>query len=187
MTSTPLEIRWNNGNGYRFNESLWAAIQRDGWDAITKEVIAVGLSEAEASRREQEVIAILDAVNPEKGYNRELGGLGGDKIISEASRKKMSKAKMGDRNPNFGTHFSDERKAKLSASNTGKKRSLETCARIGKAKSKPVAQYSRDGVLLEVFESARKACETTGVHWSHISKTCKHQQPTAGGFRWEFA
>ena len=186
-TSTPLEVRWNNGNGYRFCEGLWESIQSDGWDSITKEVVAVGLTEEEASKREQELIVQLDTINPERGYNRELGGVGKLKKISDASREKMSKAHMGERNFNFGKHFTEEHRAKLSASNRGKKRSETQRILIGKMHEKPVVQYDLCGKMIAVFDSAKKAMAKTGIDRSHISKVCKHQQSTAGGFRWEFA
>ena len=186
-TSTPLEQRWQNGNGYRFCERLWDEIQQFGWDSITKEVVAVGLSEADASKMEQHLIAKLDTTNPDKGYNRELGGVNGRKIVSPRSRKRMSKSKLGLLNPNYGKHFSEEHRTKIALSNKGLKRSRETCERIGKSHERPVAQYSRNGSLLAVYDSGKKASDMTGVDRAHISKVCKHQRATAGGYRWEFA
>lgn len=186
-TSTLLEARWNNGNGYRFCEGLWAAIRRDGWDSITKEVVAVGLTEEAASLREQELIARLDTTNPERGYNRELGGVGRSKIISDASRAKMSQSHMGERNFNYGKHFSEEHRAKLSVSNVGKKRSEQTRRNIAKSKERPVAQYGLDGSLIAVYESGKDAAKATGTQAGHISKVCKHQRSTAGGFVWAYA
>lgn len=186
-TSTPLEQRWQNGNGYRFCEGLWNEIQQFGWDSITKEVVAVRLSEADASKMEQDLIARLDTINPNKGYNRELGGVNGRKIISKTSKVKMRNAKLGERNPNFGQHFSQDHRAKLSASNTGKKRSIETRIRVGLAKEKPVAQYSLNGTLLVLYESGKKAGMATGIDPAHISKVCNHRRATAGGYRWEYA
>lgn len=186
-TSTPLEVRWNNGNGYRFCDGLWETIQQYGWNSISKEVVAVGLSEVEASKIEQRLIAEFDATNPDKGYNRELGGVCNHKIISDRSREKMKSSKLGERNPNFGKHFSEEHRAKLSASNTGVKRSVATREKCGKAKEKPVNQYSILGVFLAQYESGIKAAIATGTDNRHISKVCNHKRATAGGYRWEFA
>ena len=73
------------------------------------------------------------------------------------------------------------------ASNYGKKRSASTCERIGKAKEKPVIQYSRCGQFLAQYESGKVAGEMTGVDARHISKVCNHLRLTAVGYRWEFA
>lgn len=186
-TSTSLEVRWRNGNGYRFCEGLWDVIQKFGWESINKEVVAVGLSKSDASDLEQRLIAAFDSANPEKGYNCELGGLNNRKIVSYRSREKMRKSKTGELNPNYGKHFSEDHRAKLSASNYGKKRSASTCERIGKAKEKPVIQYSRCGQFLAQYESGKVAGEMTGVDARHISKVCNHLRLTAGGYRWEFA
>ena len=186
-TSVPLEVRWKNGNGYRFCEELWDMIQQFGWSSITKTVVAVGLNKSEASELEQRLIAELDSANPKRGYNRELGGVNGFKIVSDCSREKMSRSKLGELNPNYGTHFSQERRAKIAASNMGKKRSAETCARIGKSKEKPVYQYSMSGVLLAEYESGKVAERETGIDRKHISKACNHKRKTAGGYRWEFS
>ena len=186
-TSTPLEVRWRNGSGYRFCEGLWEVIRQFGWESIVKEVVAVGLSKSAASDLEQRLIAKLDTTNPDKGYNRELGGVNDLKKVSDRSREKMRKSKTGELNPNYGKHFSEEHRAKLSASNTGKKRSAETRERVGKAKERAVAQYSANGSLLAVYESGKKAAQATGVDAAHICKVCRHYRVTAGGYRWEFA
>lgn len=186
-TSTPLEVRWKNGNGYRFCEELWDVIQQFGWESIVKEVVAVGLSKSAASDLEQRLIAKFDTTNPSKGYNRELGGLNERKIISDQSRERMSKSKTGELNPNYGKHFSKDHRIKIAVSNKGQKRSTETCERIGKAKEKPVNQYSLSGTFLARYESGKKAGIATGTDHRHISKVCQHQRATAGGYRWEFA
>lgn len=184
VTSQPVKRRWNNGNGYRHHTELWSKIKSDGWESIHKEVIETGLDKQSASRLEQELIRRLDSTNPLKGYNRDLGGLASDKLVSPATRYKIRMSVTGDRNPNFGKHFSKEHCSKIAESNRGQTRSCETCANIGKAKEKPVAQYSIDGHLIAVFESGRKAALATGIQAAHISKVCKCQRATAGGYWW---
>lgn len=185
-TSTSLRERFNHGNGYRFCKPLWEVICEDGWESIEQIVAADGLCEAEASEMEQRLIAEYDSTNPEKGYNRELGGLGKRKVISDATKKKFS-ARKGPLNGNFGKHFTEEHKRKLSESNRGQKRSPETCARIGEAMSKPVAQYSREGSFIAMFPNGKVAEEATGVDKRHISHVCCGKRKTAGGYVWKFA
>ena len=180
-TSQPVKRRWNHGNGYRKHPELWLAIKSQGWDTIRKEI---ELDKTSASRLEQELIEHFESTNPIKGYNRDLGGLTNDKELSVSTRNKISVALLGEKNANYGKHFSEEHRQKIAESNRGKKRSYETCIRIGKAKEKPVAQYSANGIFIAVYESARKAALATGVQVSHISKVCKHQRMTAGGYMW---
>lgn len=52
--------------------------------------------------------------------------------------------------------------------------------------SKAVAQYSVDGDLMGVYESARKANLETGVPYKSISLCCLGKNHTAYGFVWKF-
>lgn len=187
ITSLSPGKRWNNGNGYRFLPELWKSIIENGWDSINKEIVAVDLSKEEASELEKVLIEKYQSHLMAHGYNRELGGLDEYKLVSEDTRQKISQSHIGCRNPNFGVHFTKLHRQKISASNTGKVRSDETKARIGKSKEKPIAQYSRNGMLLAIWESGRKAAICTGVQAGHISKVCKHKRKTAGGFVWAYA
>ena len=99
----------------------------------------------------------------------------------------MSELKLGHLNPNYGVHFSEERKRKLSASNAGQTRSAETREKIRKSREKPVMQLSVDGHVIAVYDSAVKAGTATGTQPGHISKVCRHKRSTAGGFVWAYA
>ena len=186
-TSMDVHKRWNHGNGYRFNKPLWEQIQTYGWDSVDAKVVASGLSETEASRLEQKLINSFQSYSQKYGYNKELGGVGKEKIISSETRKKMREACTGTKNHNYGQTFSEEHKRKISESNQGKKRSDITCKKIGKSKSKPVTQYSVDGAFVATYASAREAAAVTGAQAGHISKVCKRQRQTAGGYCWSFA
>ena len=187
VTSAPVEVRWNNGNGYRFRKALWEKIKSKGWDTIAKEVVATDLDEKSASELEKALIARFDSTNPTKGYNTDLGGIRGYRMVSPLSRTKMSEAISGNLNHNYGKHFSEEHKRKIAESNRGQKRTPETSKNIGKAKEKPVLQIGLNGSIIARFDSGRQASLITGVQSSHISKVCKHQRSTAGGFVWAYA
>ena len=186
-TSAPVKVRWNNGNGYRFCKPLWEKIQSQGWDTIVKEIVATDLDEKSASELEKALIARFDSTNPTNGYNTDLGGIRGYRLVSETSRIRISEATKGDLNHNYGKHFSEKHKQKIAESNMGKKRTQETSKNIGKAKEKPVVQIGLDGSVIARFDSGRQASLITGVQSSHISKVCKHQRSTAGGFVWAYA
>ena len=186
-TSTPIKVRWNNGNGYRFCAALWEKIKSQGWDSITKEIVATDLDMKSASELEKALIDRFDSTNPTKGYNIELGGVKVYRSVSSASRNRMSESVKGERNPNYGKRFSDDHKRKIAESNRGKKRTIETCANIGKSKEKPVIQMTLKGSVIAKFDSGKQAALITGIQSSHISKVCKHQRSTAGGFVWVYA
>lgn len=186
-TSKSPKQRWNRGNSYRCYPEFWAVIAQDGWDSIEKTIIAEGLSESEASRLEKETIAKFNSADERFGYNRDLGGLSKDRIISERSRLKNRMSQLGPLGPNYGKHFSDEHRRKLSESNKGKKRSAETCENMRRVQEIAVKQFSTSGELIAVWDSGKKAAIATGVQAAGISKVCKHQQATAGGYIWTFA
>lgn len=82
----------------------------------------------------------------------------------------------------------DEDKLNNNASN------LEWCtakynATYGSAKncrSQVVRQYTVDGVVVKQWDSLKEASETTGIKYQCISKCCRHEQKTAGGYKWEY-
>lgn len=186
-TSQPLRSRWNNGNGYRFNQEMWEEIKTHGWENIEKVVVADGLSKTEASAIEQKTIALYRSSTTAFGFNRELGGICGDKIIPLSVKEKMRRSCVGEKNHNYGTHFSSEHRKKLAKANLNKKRSAETCKRIGEAKKKPVSQYSLSGEYLATFDCGKSAAIATNTQAGHIAKVCKRQRASAGGFVWRYA
>ena len=61
--------------------------------------------------------------------------------LSPETRAKMSSAKIGDKNPNYGKHLSEETKAKISAACRGKQLSAETKTKLRKVLSAKAAIY----------------------------------------------
>ena len=57
---------------------------------------------------------------------------------------------------------------------------------ISKALSKPVAQYSEDGELIKVWQSATEAACQLDICYQNISKTAQGNRKTCGGFVWKY-
>lgn len=186
-TTQKPKSRWNHGNGYRFCEDMWNLIVSQGWESFQTDVIKTDLTYDEACKMEQELIVKYDACNPEKGFNREGGGIFKKKIVLDSTRKRISEAQMGEKNNNYGKPRPDDVKEKIRLSNLGKKRSAETCKRVGKAKEKPVAQFTKDGEFVAEYPSGKIAAEMTGIRKYCISKNCLGKQATAGGYVWRYA
>lgn len=58
--------------------------------------------------------------------------------------------------------------------------------RIAKAHSKPVAQYTLEGVLITAYSSSSEAERLTGVYNPNISLCCRGKRKTAGGYIWRY-
>ena len=56
--------------------------------------------------------------------------------------------------------------------------------KISEKVSKKVAQYTKDGVLIAVWDSMTIASKEIGVCISEISKCCKDNKYSAGGYKW---
>lgn len=55
------------------------------------------------------------------------------------------------------------------------------------ALSKTVAQYSKDGELIKVWQSAREASRQLGISQGNISLAVQGKRKTCGGFVWKYA
>ena len=99
----------------------------------------------------------------------------------------MRESHRGEKNFNYGKHFSEEHKEKIAESNRGQKRSEETRRNIGLSKRKAVSQYTRNGAFLATYESGRIAEAITGVPAYAISKVCRGDRLLAGGYIWKFS
>ena len=75
ITSIKAEERWKNGHGYCKNKYFWRAINKYGWKEGFEHIILFeGLSKEVACLLEECYIALYDSANPNRGYNRTLGG-----------------------------------------------------------------------------------------------------------------
>lgn len=91
------ESRWGrDGSGYREHPYFWHAIQKYGWDNFEHEVIASNLTKEEADNFEKLLIAKLNLLNPNRGYNLQEGGSNGRP--SEITLQKMREANSGSKN-----------------------------------------------------------------------------------------
>ena len=108
------------------------------------------------------------------------------KKISEAAKERFSDPAnhpfygkpigIGEDNPFYGKHHSDETKQKISDANSG--------GNNGRARK--IAQYNKQGVLIEVWDCIRDASVNLNVNYSSIGACCNGRQKTAGGFVWQY-
>ena len=89
-TGNPVEKRWGNGWQYHKNSPIHKAIRTIGWKNFKKEILYEKLTKEGGSKLEKWFIAYYDSGNPEKGYNRALGGFGKGVRMSDAAKKANS-------------------------------------------------------------------------------------------------
>ena len=58
--------------------------------------------------------------------------------------------------------------------------------RLGKAQSKPVAQYAQDGELIKIWPSAREFERQTGFSHGYICNSANGKRKQAYGFIWKY-
>ena len=112
------ESRWANGNGYKESPYFYNAIQKYGWNNFEHKVVLSNLDIDDANDFEQLLIAKLDTMNRDKGYNLRSGGK--NSKLSESVKEKISKNHAdfrGKNHPNYGKHLSEQARQKISISN----------------------------------------------------------------------
>lgn len=131
-------------------------------------------------------------VNPRKG-----------KTHTDEAKRKNSEAHKGEKHPMYGTHKSEETKKKIGDAQKGAKNHMygktgekhhlygthiseEQKQIIRERQSKKVGQYTLDGELVAVYESAKHAAQTVQRDHSSICSCCRGKKKTCGGFKWKY-
>lgn len=209
ITHLKPEYRWNSGRGYKTNKHFYNAITLYGWDNIKHEIIDEFQTQKEAEEKERELIFHYRSYDNRFGYNKALGG----HALSEESRKKISdtRRKKQIKPYWFGKHMPKETREKLSKARKGKHIHIteEWRLHIAEAKrgeknpnyGKPMREASRKALLAAherpvvqivngeevIYRSAKVAGDITGICNCNITRVCKKQRATAGGYVWKYA
>ena len=150
---------------------LYNAIRLHGWENFTVQILHEFRREGNW-REHLDELEIQEIVQrgtlAPNGYNNETGG-NRNKVLHEDTKALMSAARSGERHAMFGKHHSDEARELLREANM-----------------KSVQQWTKNGELLRTFESIEEASSISGADGSHITKVCKGERKTAGGFKWKF-
>lgn len=198
ITSAGCKRRWQNGNGYKTQQYFYRAIEKYGWNNFQHIVLFNNLTEDEAKLLEQCYIALYNTTDKDKGYNITDGGEGvrGYKHTEEW-KQKMSKARSGKNNPNYGKHLSEETKQKISMNHadmsgknnpfynrthTEETRQKMSEAKIGKyaGKNNPKAKSIICITTNRVFFTVREAANYYNIDESGILKCCKGKRNYCG-------
>ena len=93
VTGKTVEERWNKGRGYSRGTPIREAIRKYGWESFQHEILCEKLTRDGAEKLEKAFITYYDSSDPEKGYNRFLGGLGKGAHMSEVTKQLSREAK----------------------------------------------------------------------------------------------
>ena len=106
------------------------------------------------------------------------------RTVNSEGRRKMSEAKrgfyLGSQNPYFGKSHSEESKIKMKEKAKLRNFSYSKAA-------KPIKQIDLNtGLIIKIWESAKKAGESLANSHSSITQCCKNKRISALGFGWEY-
>lgn len=144
--------------------------------------------------------------DPKYGYNLHSGGITNFEV-SDSTKLKLSKSKLGKLNPNYGKdlsgknapmygkHHSEKTKQLYSQQRKGKNNSF-----YGKHHTEESKQKMRDNLpkravaqidiqtneIINTFVSQKEAERQTGIYHSNIAKCCKGKSHHAGGYKWRY-
>jgi len=104
------------------------------------------------------------------------------RVQSESEKQKRIESRKG-------YVHTKETKAKMSTSHKGKMVSKEHLEKLQKgqilANSKPISQYTLDGVFLQHWQSATIAAKELGLHIASIRNCVRNVTKSSGGYIWK--
>lgn len=115
---------------------------------------------------EKYFIEKYDTTNHDKGYNLDIGGNGAGRM-SEETKKKLSKSKMGNQAMK-GIKLSEEWKKHLSEAQPHKRRILCIETNV-------------------IYDSFADAARKTGLNRTKIVSVCTGKRRTTGGYHFKYA
>ena len=203
ITRQKLNRRWRDGQGYKQNIRMTNAIKKYGWENITHEVIAEGLTEKEAADLEVRLIKEWDLMNQERGYNyaeggthphhsddtkKKIGETSKGRKHSEEFKRWISERNAGSGNFMYGKHHTEETKRKISESKKG-----SVSPNRGKFGGDHPSHIEVDmidaktGEVVNHFRSFKEAADYIGRSPSGISSAVNGICSTCGGYAWKRA
>ena len=177
QTSQELKRRIQNGSGYKDNHRLCADVAKFGFDSFEVGVLAETESQSEADELERHYISKYDSTNESCGYNNELGGLRGYKVLNRAKDKRRNALK--------GYRHTEEFKIQVSNKLKGRIISEEHRRKIGDGNKKRVCLVDDFGNVLKVYSSNQEAAQDNNASIAGISMCCHGKKKTIKGLRFK--
>ena len=171
ITSQDPKKRWGrNGYGYKQkNLTFYNAIVDVGWDNISHLIIADNLTKKEATELEEQLIREYKTYDSNYGYNKSIGYKYTEEMKITKSNEYIDKY-IGEMNPMYGKHHTEESKKKMSESKVGK----YTNSKHSQAKKIICI------TTMTVFNCIKEGAEFYGIDGGHISSCCKGKRNYCG-------
>ncbi len=138
--------KWQLKNNRHDNDHLQKSYNKYGDCEFSFNLLELLSPKDNLIEREQFYIDLLEAVNPELGYNL---------------------------SPTAGSSF-------------GTKRTQASKDKVSTTNGRKVFQYSKDGALINIYDSAYIAARLCGLKKSVIKSACYGHKKTYGGFIWKY-
>ncbi len=152
QTCRSLKVRWSSHTHSNACRYLHNAIEKYRAENFEIEALVTVQTKEEMDYYEREIIKFLDLRNPEKGYNLTDGGEGTPgRVLSSETKAKISAA-------NSGRKRSLKDVARMSLTHLGKVFPFETRVKMSAAaigNNRAVGNYNRRGVVLSPETKAR--------------------------------
>lgn len=178
------------------------AVKKYGWENIRHDILADNLTADQAADMEIRLIADLQLLDPDKGYNLATGGVHPNH--TPETRKKIGEKSKGRKHSSSFCEWISERNAGENNFMYGKKHSEETKQKISEAKkgctspnkgkfgsehpsSKSVAALDPETMEpIAAFGSIKEAAAFIHRCPSGIQAVLHGKQFVCGGFAWEY-
>ena len=157
---------------------------------LIKEIIEDTFSDRDSAIRSEKNL-ILKCINDKLNRNYNIPGVGfhnTDRKFGTITRKKMSKSRIGSKNPMYGKTHTDDVKIKLSEFRTGTTHSDETKLKmkLNSPKKRKIPQYTKTNIFIKEYDSIRSAANELKIDAGDISTVCNGKQLSAGNYKWKF-
>lgn len=181
ITKTSLEMRWDNGRGYKTCILVNRAIEKYGWNNVKHEILGETFSKEDAEAEERKYIALFNTTDPTYGYNILPGG---DVSVNDATDEMKYKLGNGWR----GKHRSEEEKQKIA--NGVKKRfeRKESNGHFGmkhseeaklKMSNTHIEQWKNDGLRIKASERMKNRFKDEDFKEKVLANLRKHAENTS--------
>ena len=195
-------------NYYGSGTAITRAVKKYGKENFQVEVLYFYDTVEECRADEERILTEYNVRDCPHSYNIKNGAIGwtsedmtGEKHPfygkhhTEEARKKLSQAKKGENNPQYGKrgkdapmygkHHTEETKQKIARANKGLKRSEEIRLKLSQAKNyrkTPIVAIQKDTGKIRVFESQMECARQLNLDQRNIYHCLKGRQKTCKGY-----